>query len=698
MPIAEDRFFFNQGIFSDESIREYLAEAEEQIAGMEEQLLVLEEGRSDGAAIRELFRHLHGLKGNTGLLLSEAQTPIPEAHPLQYLQKTSHAVESVVDGFRSAAPFTISDEEMEFLFQALGLLQRQIKAFRQDRIAAAEDAILLGKLGLSDLVAGTAPRDLEEREHVFKNAGLQNVAAGRMFLDQLPEGGGPALKNLLRAIETLVKAAHYGGNQAIVDLGKAQIGIIEVALASSNPLEIPRLGELRDLHGQIEALFLQAAEDTPEFAGEPEEPAPDRAVDDRYGVIRVDQRKIDELMRIAGQMVVFRNQLSSFADRVDRADVRGDWKAELRNLNDDFSRSADQLQHGVISLRLLPLGSLFQRLQRLVRDLSVALGKEIRLVTQGEEIQIDKALLDRLGEPLVHLLRNAADHGIESSESRARNGKSPIGTISVRAFRDASAVVFSVSDDGSGIDTQTVRAHAIEVGLVSSGEAAQMDDSTVRDLIFRPGFSTAQNVSSVSGRGVGLDVVRNTIEKLRGDLTVESSAGKGTDFRLRLPATVLISRGILLEAGMEEFILPIDSVRDLVRMPAHELRSYRETRLAVIDGEALPILFLRELLGGPPDEQDPEFLSIAVLEQASGAFGIAVDAFKGEVQTVIQPLNARFAGFELCVGAAILGAGRVVLVLDANELSKRVVLRAELPALSEIYGARNAENTSLNQS
>jgi two-component system chemotaxis sensor kinase CheA len=677
MPLPEDTIFVNRGIFTDASIREYLAEADEQVAGMEEQLLALEENRSSRPAIGELFRHLHGLKGNTGLLLSEAQVALPNEHPLHHLQSGSHALESAVDEFRKVEHFRISDEEMEFLFQSLSYLQQQIKAFKEDRVSPSDHAVMLGQLGLATPSATPNRPASAERQEVSQNASGQSIAAGRMFLDQLPGGALPALRYLHRALETLVKAARFGGNQALADLANTQLQFIEESLRSERPLESLRLSELRELYGQMEARFSHSPVETAPPASDIAEPSPERSPDDRYGVIRVDQYKIDELMRIVGQMAVFRNQLSSLVEQLDEADTRGDWKAELRGLHEDFSRSADQLQHGVISLRLLPLRSLFQRFQRLVRDLSVSLRKEIRLVTQGEEIQIDKVLLDHLGEPLIHLIRNAADHGIESAERRVQKGKPPAGIISLRAFRDASAVVISISDDGGGIDTEKIRARAIEAGIVSTEEAALMDEASLRDLIFRPGFSTAQSVSSVSGRGVGLDVVRSTIERLRGTLTIESSLGAGTDFRLRLPATVLISRGILIASELEEYILPIDSVRDLVRVNSRDVRRYRDTRLAVIEGKAMPILFLRELLGSGPVGGMTEMLSIAILEQSSGKFGVAVDSFKGEVQTVIQPLNAPFAGFELCVGAAILGTGRVVLVLDANELSKRAVASAE---------------------
>ena len=589
MPDAETRIFVNHGVFSEESIREYLAEGEEQIAGIEEQLLILEDNRSGKDAIGELFRHLHGLKGNTGLLLSEAQVTPPAAHPLHYLQKGSHAVESEVDRFRRLDAFHVSDEEIEFLFQALGFLQQQIKAFREGWLDPFTDPIFLGKLGLSNLEFETGEQPPPTGGDVFRAAAQQGLRAGRAFLDQLPAGELPSLKNLHRAVETFLKSARFAGNEPLAALAREEIEIIEDALKSGNSVEGLPLDKLRTLHGQIETLFSELPETASIPLTETPDAAPERTEDSRYGVIRVDQHKIDELMRIVGQMVVFRNQLSSFVEKVGGMGIADDLKTELREFGESFSRSAEQLQHGVVSLRLLPLRNLFQRLQRLTRDLSASLGKEIRFTTQGDDIQLDKALLDHLGEPLVHLLRNAADHGIESAETRVKLGKPSAGSIAIHAFRDASAVVIGISDDGKGIDTNKVRARAVEAGVLSPDQAASLDAVALRDLIFHPGFSTAEAVSSVSGRGVGLDAVRNTVTKLRGRLTVDSAIGKGTSFQLRLPATILISRGILLHAGAEEYILPIDSVRDLVRIDSQELRSYRGARMAVQAGRVLPI-------------------------------------------------------------------------------------------------------------
>jgi two-component system chemotaxis sensor kinase CheA len=292
---------------------------------------------------------------------------------------------------------------------------------------------------------------------------------------------------------------------------------------------------------------------------------------------------------------------------------------------------------------------------------------------------------------LVHLLRNSADHGIETPSARLGNGKPAAGTIFVRASNEGSSVVISISDDGRGLDRNAIRTRAVRAGLVSEDEIAEMPDAQIYEFIFHPGFSTAETVTSVSGRGVGLDLVQNTIRTLRGSLTVESAENVGTSFHLRLPASVLVSRGILVESGQEEYIIPVESIRDLVRVDAHELRQYRDTRLAVIAGHALPILLLSELLGGQPSHELAESLPVAVMGWGATPFGLVVDRFKGEVQAVIQPLKSPFAGFEICVGAAILGNGRVVLVLDAAELSARafpvdraLVSEESLPAPSLI--------------
>jgi chemotaxis protein histidine kinase CheA len=479
-------------------------------------LLALEENRASRGAIVEIFRHLHGLKGNTGLLLSEAQVALPGPHPLYYLQKGSHAVESAVDQFRKVEVFRVSDEEIAFLFEALDFLQRQIRAFQEGRLEPVTDLILLGRLGLSAADFDTAEPASESGANVFQNVAPQSAAASRLFLDQLPAGGLAALRNFHRSVDTLVKAARYGAQEAVLALAQRQIAIAEQALSSPSPLADLPLGELRALQQQIEAHL----SDHPEHA--PLQPVPAEAEpslpqkESQQGTIRVDQRKIDDLMRLVGQMVVLRNQFSDFAARAEQTEALGLLQGELRQFGEDFSRASDQLQHDVMALRLFPLRNVFQRLQRLVRDLSVSLGKEIRLVTEGEEIQLDKTLLDHLGEPLVHLLRNSADHGIETPTARLGNGKPAAGTISVRASNEGSSVVITISDDGSGLDSSAIRARAVSAGLVSEDEVAEMTNDQVHEFIFHPGFSTAETVTSLSGRGVGLDLVRNTIRTLRG--------------------------------------------------------------------------------------------------------------------------------------------------------------------------------------
>jgi two-component system chemotaxis sensor kinase CheA len=280
-----------------------------------------------------------------------------------------------------------------------------------------------------------------------------------------------------------VKAARYDAQETVLALAQRQLAIVDQALSSPSPLADLPLHEVRALQQQLEANLSDHPEHAPEPAvlAEAEPSLPQK--ESQQGTIRVDQRKIDDLMRLVGQMVVLRNQFSEFAARAEQTEALGLLQGELRQFGEDFSRASDQLQHDVMALRLFPLRNVFQRLQRLVRDLSVSLGKEIRLVTEGEEIQLDKTLLDHLGEPLVHLIRNSADHGIETPTARLGNGKPAAGTISVRASNEGSSVVITISDDGRGLDRDAIRARAVRAGLASGGRVAEMPDAQVYEFI-----------------------------------------------------------------------------------------------------------------------------------------------------------------------------------------------------------------------
>jgi len=314
---------------------------------------------------------------------------------------------------------------------------------------------------------------------------------------------------------------------------------------------------------------------------------------------------------------------------------------------------------------MLPVKTVFQKFPRLVRDLARSLGKEVRLVIEGEGIELDKTILEQIGDPLVHVIRNAVDHGLETPEERRAKGKDVCGQLTLRAFHEAGGVAIEVTEDGRGLDTSALKRKAVEKGLLLPEAAAAMSEEAAFQLVFLPGLTTAAKVTDVSGRGVGMDVVRSNVRNLQGTVEIRSKLGCGTTFLIKLPTSLMISKGILLEAGDQEYILPLSNIRDMVKLPREDAHDYRGLTLAQVRGTIYSIFSLAKILGLVPTKT-PE-LCIAIVEVGAVKYGLVVDKFLTEVEVLIKPLSG---GLEQCrefQGAALMGDGRVVLVLNALE-------------------------------
>jgi two-component system chemotaxis sensor kinase CheA len=312
---------------------------------------------------------------------------------------------------------------------------------------------------------------------------------------------------------------------------------------------------------------------------------------------------------------------------------------------------------------MLPAKTVFQRFPRLVRDLGRSLEKEMEISLHGEDTELDKAVIQEIGDPLMHLVRNAADHGIEAPETREANGKSRCGHITLRAYNEGSQVVIEVEDDGKGLHAEVLKAKAVQRGILSEAEAVSMSEEAAYQLIFSPGFSTAEAVTDVSGRGVGMDVVSSNVQKLKGTIAIESRRGRGTKFVIKLPTSLMISKGILTQCGDSEFILPLDSVSITRKIAASDIHRYRHHAMIHTSEGTCPVISLREQLGLGEELEDDE--KCMVLVNASGRrYGLIVDRLIGEEQVVVKPLSGGLENNSDFLGATIMGDGRVVLVLN----------------------------------
>ncbi len=384
--------------------------------------------------------------------------------------------------------------------------------------------------------------------------------------------------------------------------------------------------------------------------------------------LRVASDKLDVLVNLVGELVINQARLSQVSGAVENS--------ELLAAVEEVERLTGELRDVVLNIRMMPIGTTFGRFKRLVRDTSVELGKEIDLVTEGAETEIDKTVIDRLADPLVHLIRNSIDHAIESPEARLGMGKPRKGTILLSAAHRGTNVVITVKDDGKGLDAEVIKAKAIERGLISADQ--DLSEKEIFALIFAPGFSTAQNVTSMSGRGVGMDVVRREIDALRGNVSVTSEKGKGTTVDLSLPLTLAIIDGLLVAVNNERFVIPLSTVEECLELTGARFAMSRERNVIQVRGEPVPFVRLREMFGIEGTEPDLE--ETIVVGVGESRIGIVVDHVIGDHQTVIKSLGKAYRHVEGLSGATIMGDGSVALILDVPGLVD-CALQAEDAAL-----------------
>lgn len=386
-------------------------------------------------------------------------------------------------------------------------------------------------------------------------------------------------------------------------------------------------------------------------------------------LLKVEQIKIDRLLELAGELVVAKNGLPFVAAHADQGGQR-ELASRIKDEYAVISRVSEELQQAVMDVRMLAVSVAFARIPRLVRDLSRKLGKSVRLVQEGEDAAADKDVIEGLAEPLVHLVRNSLDHGIETPQEREAAGKPLEAVLTLRAIPDGDAVVIEVADDGRGIDARAVRQKAYDRGLITAAACDSMTEEDTIGLLFEPGFSTAQEVSDVSGRGVGMDAVRASIEALGGFVTMTTRHGEGTTVSLRLPLTMAVSQVLLLVAGDQRFGIQVSDVIETVSMPADNLQTVAGHPVLVLREDIVPLAWLASLLD-LPTQVDRQDLTVLIVRTPTGPLGLVVDRFQQPTDVILKPLEGLLAGNPGYCGTAMLGDGLVLLVLDVKELNDR---------------------------
>jgi two-component system, chemotaxis family, sensor kinase CheA len=378
--------------------------------------------------------------------------------------------------------------------------------------------------------------------------------------------------------------------------------------------------------------------------------------------IRVNTGKLDYLVDMAGEMVIAESMVRHDPE------LAGVHSPRFQRNIQQLTRITAELQKTAMAMRLVPVGPLFRRMERLVRDLSRQFGKSVVMETQGDEIEFDRSIVEELGDPLMHMVRNSLDHGIESPEERHRNGKPAVARVLLKAQHQAGLVVIEIADDGRGLDRERIAAKAVEKGLIQTGEG--LSDNDVYNLIFEPGFSTAAAVTNVSGRGVGMDVVRKHIEKLRGRIEIRSTRGRGASFFLKLPLTLAIIEGLVVGVGGERYILPLFNVREMIRPGEDTVWTVQHKgEMALVRGDLLPVTRLYRKFGVKPRSEDPRESVLVIADVEGERFCLMVDELIGKQEVVIKSLGETLRDIPGIAGGAILGDGRVGLILDLERIA-----------------------------
>jgi len=624
----------------------FFQEADEHLGEMESGLLQLE-GNPDPEILNAVFRGAHSIKGASGTFGFE-----DVAH-------FTHAMEGLLDRMRSGA-VDPSAERIGLLLKSLDTLRRLLDAARSGAAAPPE-----AKQTSDSLLVAQRAGEYRPDAPVKVRAQDRAAAHWRVRFAPSPEilrqGMDPVL--VLRDLGRLGKVVKVEVDlSALPPLASLEADNCYLAWRVELAAEA-REAEIRDVFAFVE----DGATIEIQRAAAPEAPAArTRALaGTESGTIRVATGKVDKLIDLVGELIIAQSMASQVLEAFQPADLN-----RLQETFAEVERYTRELQERLMRVRMLPIGNAFSRFPRLIRDLAAATGKQVALQIEGEETELDKSVVERMADPLTHLVRNAFDHGIEPAEERAAAGKPPSGTIGLKARHQGGSVVLEVSDDGRGLDRERILTKARASGLAAGDE--NPPDEQVFSYIFEPGFSTAATVSDISGRGVGMDVVKKSVEGLNGAIGIRSEPGRGVTFRIQLPLTLAILDGLLLRVGGQRFVLPLVSIMESIAPRKEQLRQVAGGgEVIVLRGEPLPLVRLTRLFEIAREEEDEAAGGLAVIVENRGKrLALLVDELLGQQQVVIKSLETNFRKVEGAAGATILGDGQPALILDVAAIAE----------------------------
>ncbi|WP_458122356.1 chemotaxis protein CheW [Paenibacillus sp. Z6-24] len=673
----------------------FLEEAEEQLQILEQEILQMEKHGESNEVIQRIFRAAHTLKGSSA------------AMGFELMKTLTHHMENVLDNIRSGQ-MTVSNPVINVLFKCLDRLI-QFKA----------------QIEIEGNCSGNISKIIEELQQLMdKNKSVQQAVSAPGLASFLPEeclaleeakrtkGYKGFILELTFSSTCEMKAARsliirnrledctdvVGMTPSFQDIDEEHEGTITICyliacertreeleavckeLTRGEELENIKLSDEPD---RAETLSIVTPIEPTEILGASpvstsSESLPPKAVsikpekeDNRRAAsgqsVRVDVERLENLMNLVGELVIDQTRIVQVGTIIRDLITADDTMDEFDSITNHISRVVSELQESVMKTRMLPIEQLFNRFPRMVRDLSLSIGKQIHLVIEGKETELDRTVIEEIGDPLIHLIRNSVDHGIEDAERRKASGKPEAGTIRIHAVHQENQVILTIEDDGAGIDPKRIKQSAINKQLISETQAEQMSDQEIIHLIFAPGFSTAKQISDISGRGVGMDIVRSHIEKLNGIIDVDTRLGEGTTFTIKLPLTLAILRGLLIKIHQSTYALPISSVSEIIRLPRQEIHSIKGQMAVKIREQVLPLVWIHDYFHVPrPAARHDDNVFVVIVGIAEKRVALVVDELVGNQEIVVKSMGSYVGKVDGISGATILGDGGVALILDVT--------------------------------
>lgn len=669
----------------------FIEESKDNLQTLNENLLNLENNPNDTETLNAIFRVAHTLKGMAGTM------------GFVKMQKLTHTIENVLSEIR-AGNLELQSNMVDILFQSLDALENYVEEITETSVEGDKEYTELIE-ALGNLIKGkqettgapvtydtTSKQEtkqeetfvLPESQELVKNNAINmgmHVYQITILLSESCVLKSARTYIIFNELEHLGEMIYCEPNAQDIEEEKfdREFTVVIITQESEEKVEetILNISEI----DKVTLVALTASTTTSAKAESPKEekqetdktpvsPHPaasaihnesttqqNKAVSNK--TVRVNIDRLDTLMNLVSELIIVKTQLEGLK-------VGGEVESNYNDSVEYLERITTNLNAAVMKVRMVPVETVFNRFPRMIRDVSRKLNKEIELVMSGEETELDRTVIDEIGDPLIHLLRNAADHGLETTEERLTLGKPRKGTVKLSAYQDGNSVMIEVEDDGKGIDTAKIKQKAIDKGTITLEEAANMTDKDIVELLFRPSFSTAEQISDLSGRGVGLDVVKSKITALGGHVEVETHLGEGSRFIIRLPLTLAIIQVLMINVANDNYAIPLNNIQNVEDVHQEDIKLVQNQEVIIVRNEIIPIIRLRNVLGLPAE--DKETMMSVIVKKGEKQVGIIVDSLVGQQEIVIKSLGKYLSGIDIIAGATILGNGEVALILDVNSL------------------------------